>query len=232
VAVHPAQRYNRAVQRRFAVVGLGLAVALTACGPKTGPSRALGSYSEALRGHDYDKAYGLMSSAFRARVSRDEFVRMLRDNPREVADTATRLDGRHEHLEVSAELEYGLGDSMRLVQEGGHWHIASDPLAFYDQSTPHSALRSFLRAYRLERWDVMLRFLPDKYREHMDAPKMKDQFQGEGSREQTEVLMNMLEANVDAPIVEKGNEARMSYGERNEVKFVREDGLWKLKDLD
>jgi hypothetical protein len=47
-----------------------------------------------------------------------------------------------------------------------------------------------------------------------------------------EVLMNMLEANIDEPIEPKGNEARMSYGERYEVKFVKEDGAWKIKDLD
>jgi hypothetical protein len=213
-------------------LGLGLALPLVAaCGARTAPGRALGSYSDALRSQDYGKAYAMMSASFRARVARDEFVQMMRDNPREVADTAARLDGRHDHLEVSAEVEYGLGDHLRLVQEDGAWRIATDPLAFYDQSTPQAALRSFLRAYRLERWDVMLRFLPDKYRAHMDVAKMKDQFEGTG-KDQSAVLMNMLEANVNGTIVEKGNEARMSYGERNEVKFVLEAGAWKLQDLD
>ena len=156
---------------------------------------------------------------------------MMRDNPREVGETAARLDGRKNRLEVSAELEYGFGDTMRLVQEGGQWRIASNPLAFYDQTSPRAALRSFLRGYRLERWDIMLRFVPEKYREKMDVAKMRAQFRGPRS-EQMEVLMNMLEANVDEPIVEKGNEARMAYGERFEVKFVREDGVWKLRDLD
>ena len=55
---------------------------------------------------------------------------------------------------------------------------------------------------------------------------------GAANREQMEVLMNMLEANIDEPIEPKGNEARMSYGERYEVKFVKEDGAWKIKDLD
>ena len=41
-----------------------------------------------------------------------------------------------------------------------------------------------------------------------------------------------FEANVDEPIIERGNDARMSYGDRFEVKFVKEDGVWKLKDLD
>jgi hypothetical protein len=218
------------------VVGLlsALAVALTlgACGGGgAGPSGTLDRYSASLHDQDYSAAYEMMSSSFRAKVSRDEFVRMMKENPKEVQETATRLGGSRRRIEVSADFEYGLGDTMRLVQEDGRWRIASNPLAFYDQTTPRGALRSFLRAYRLERWDVMLRFVPDKYREKMDAGKMREQFLG-ASRQQMEIMMNMLEANVDAPIVEKGNEARMAYGERYEVKFVREDGAWKLRDLD
>lgn len=208
------------------------AVALAACGgSKSGAHSALDRYGAALREQEYEEAYELMSSSFRAKVSRDEFVRMMRDNPSEVRETARRLDKRPSRTEISAEFEYGLGDTMRLVEEGGDWKIASNPLAFYDQSSPKASLRSFLRAYRLERWDMMLRFVPDKYREKMDVKKMRTQFQGP-NREQMEVLMNMLEANLDEPIEVKGNEARMSYGERYEVKFVREDGAWKIKDLD
>lgn len=209
-----------------------MAVGLAACGGSKGAANsALDRYGQALRDQDYEAAYELMSSSFRAKVSREEFVRMMRDNPADVRETSRRLDKKPQRMEISAEFEYGLGDTMRLVQEGGTWKIASNPLAFYDQSSPRDALRSFLRAYRLERWDVMLRFVPEKYREKMDVEKMRTQFQGP-NREQMEVLMNMLEANIDEPIEPKGNEARMSYGERYEVKFVKEDGAWKIKDLD
>jgi hypothetical protein len=155
----------------------------------------------------------------------------MRDNAREVDETADRLRGKHGSLEVSAEFEYGLGDQMRLVQEDGRWKIASNPLSFYDQASPKASLRSFLRAYRLERWDIMLRFVPNQYREKMDVAKMKAQFTG-ASKDKMETLMNTLEANVDEPIVERGNDARMSYGEKYEVKFQKEDGVWKLKDLE
>jgi hypothetical protein len=47
-----------------------------------------------------------------------------------------------------------------------------------------------------------------------------------------ENLINTLEANVDEPIIERGNDARMSYGDRYTVQFLKEDGAWKLKDLD
>ncbi|MDQ3334737.1 MAG: hypothetical protein M4D80_06230 [Myxococcota bacterium] len=208
-----------------------LALVLAACGSGTGPSGTLDSYGKALKNRDYSAAYELMSSSFRGKVSRDDYVRMMRDNPREVDETADRLRGKKGSLEVSAEFEYGLGDRMLLVQEDGNWRIAANPLGFYDQSTPRNALRGFLRAYRLERWDVMLRFVPNTYREKMDPAKMKAQFTGP-SREQMENLINTLEANVDEPIIERGNDARMSYGDRFTVTFVREDGAWKLKDLD
>ena len=48
----------------------------------------------------------------------------------------------------------------------------------------------------------MLRFVPNQYREKMDAAKMKAQFTGP-SKEQMETLMNTLEANVDEPITEQ-----------------------------
>ena len=213
---------------RFVVL---VCIAALGCGRSSGPSSTLDQYGRALKNHDFAQAYDLMSSGFRSKVSREDYVRMMRDNPREVDETADRLRGKHGSLEVSAEFEYGLGDQMRLVQEGGEWRIATNPLGFYDQSSPKSALRSFIRAFRLERFDVMLRFVPNQYREKMDASKMKAQFTGP-SKEQMETLMNTLEANVDEPIIERGNDARMSYGDRFEVKFVKEDGVWKLKDLD
>ncbi|HVV82270.1 MAG TPA: hypothetical protein VHE35_04295 [Kofleriaceae bacterium] len=211
----------------LALVGAGLA----ACAGRSPPGAALDRYASALRAKNYDAAYALMSSEFRATTSRDEFVAMLRDNPREVADTADRLGSRKRRLAVSAELRYGLGDTLSLTEEDGHWRIATNPLAFYDQSTPRAALRSFLRAYRLERWDVMLRFVPRDYAELMNADKVKDQFTGERKDEMAQ-LMNQLEANIDDPIEEQGNEATLRYGSGYEVKFVREDGRWRLRDLD
>lgn len=216
---------------RALAICLILAVGASACSRGKGPSQTLDKYGRSLKNHDFGSAYDLMSSSFRGKVSREDYVRMMRDNPREVDETAERLRGKRGSMEVSAEFEYGLGDSMHLVQEGGRWRVASSPLGFYDQSTPRAALRSFLRAYRLERWDVMLKFVPDSYREKMSVDKVKGQFRGPAQASMDE-MMGKLEANVDEPIVERGPDARMAYGERYEVKFKKEDGVWKLQDLD
>ncbi|HLL21064.1 MAG TPA: hypothetical protein VK427_02985, partial [Kofleriaceae bacterium] len=85
---------------------------LVACGGGKGPSQTLDRYGDALKSRDYGAAYELMSSSFRGKVSRDDYVRMMKDNPREVEETADRLRGKKGSLEVSAEFEYGLGDRM------------------------------------------------------------------------------------------------------------------------
>ncbi len=209
-----------------------IAAALGGCGGKApGPSNVLDQYSAALSRGDYATAYSYMSEQFRARVSKKQYVRLLKDNRRDVSATALRLREHNRRYEVSAEFRYGLGDRMRLRRENGTWSIATNPIRFYSQASPRDALRSFVRAYRLSRWDIILRLAPSNYRDRMTVEKIRKQFDGI-RREEMASMMSMLEANIDEPIKDKGDEARMPYGDRFEVQFVREDGLWKIKDLD
>jgi uncharacterized protein (DUF305 family) len=220
-----------AVRLAMAYSIAALTAGILGCGSsQSGPVSALHSYSAALRAHDYSAAYDMMSESFQAKHSRDDFIRMMKESGQEAAQTAQMLSSQHKSVEVTAEFNFGIGDSMRLVQEDGEWRIASNPMAFYSQATPREALRSFVRAYSLKRWDVMLRFVPTKYRERMTVKEMREQFEG-AQREEIESMMNMLQANLDEPIADKGNEARMPYGDRFEVKFVLEEGRWKLQDL-
>ena len=76
--------------KRLALI---LVLGLAACGSaRGGATSALDKYGQRLGANDYEGAYALMSSSFRAKVSREEFVRMMRENPREVSETAHRLD--------------------------------------------------------------------------------------------------------------------------------------------
>jgi hypothetical protein len=151
----------------------------------------------------------------------------MADSKAEVKETTRRLRG-NTRIEMNAEMHFGLGDTLRLVEEGGRWRIASNPVLFYSHASPRDALRSFVRAYKLERWDVMLTFIPDSYREKMTVDTLRKQF----ADDEVATMMNMLESNIEADIDDKGNQARMPYGDRFEVAFIREDGLWKIEDLD
>jgi hypothetical protein len=186
----------------------------------------------ALRARDYGHAYEYMSASYRRAHGRDDFVRMMKDSPEEVKQTSERLTADGRKVEVSARFVYDdLRDELPLVLENGAWRLASDPLEFYPQDTPAHALRSFLRAVELKRYDVLLRFVPSPWRAEMSAEKLKAELEGE-RKEELSRLVRLLTANLENPIDIEGDRARMPYGDRYEVKFVREDGAWKIKDPD
>jgi hypothetical protein len=76
----------------------------------------------------------------------------------------------------------------------------------------------------------MLKLIPAQYAEKMDLEKVETQFTGP-KRDDIEMMIRRLQEHIDGTITERGTEARMLYGD-DEVKFVREDGLWKIQDPD
>jgi hypothetical protein len=196
------------------------------------PLSAVDNYAAALRAGDYGRAYEYMSAKYRREHSRDDFVRMMKDSPDEVKQTASRLTASGRRVEVNARFVYDdLRDELPLVMESGNWRIASDPLEFYPQDTPAQTVRSFVRAIELKRYDVVLRFVPNKWRQEMTEAKVREQFEGE-KHEEVGQMMRLLAASLDNPIDQEGDKARMPYGDRFEVKLVREDGVWKVEDPD
>jgi hypothetical protein len=213
----------------------GWVVVLSAgCGAGTGsdtPETTVATFAGALREGRYEDAYELMSRSYQRRVTLEEFRRRLTDNPeeaREAAEALARPDGPPEETAV---VTYADGEQVQMVRESGDWRIATNIVDFYDQSTPRATLRSFLRAMERERYDVVMRFVPNADREGMTVERMREAWSGEG-REEIERLLANLRANLDAPIEEVGDRATMPYGERFTAEFVREDGVWKVEDPD
>jgi hypothetical protein len=210
----------------FALAALGCAT-----GSPSGPRDALASYAEAVRAGDYDRAYALMSAEYRRRTSRDDFVRFMKDNSSDVRAAAERLHAGAREVELRAHVDYGAGDRVGLIFEGGSWRLAEDPLDLFGQRTPREALRSFLRALERKRYDVLLRFVPRRWREITTAEKLREAWEGP-EHEEVDKLGRNLRAHLDDPIQEEGDEARMPYGGGHAVKFVREEGLWRIQDPD
>lgn len=218
---------------RTLLAGAFLSAATLACGPAShSPEAALHSYAQAIREGKVDQAYSLMSAEFRARHSREEFAKMLEDNEAEAEQTAQRLSVEEGMVAIRAELKYGFDETVEMRKEDGRWRIATNPLSFYSQATPRDTVRSFVRAYSLGRWDVMLRFVPKAYKERMTVEMVEKQFTGPRKDEMKE-MMDTLRVNLDAPSADSQseNQARLRYGETYEVELVREQGLWKIKRL-
>ncbi len=82
-----------------------------------------------------------------------------------------------------------------------------------------------------QRYDVVMRMVPDADREGMSEEQMREAWTGEGQEEIDRLLEN-LKASLDAPIEQVGDRATMPYGDRFTAQLVREDGIWKIEDPD
>jgi len=214
------------------LVALAL-LASPGCGGARGeaPVATLDSFAHALRDQDYEAAYALLSSAYRADVGYEAFVRVARDNPEEVSDLLARVAQTRDGAEITASVRLDEGEALQLVLEDGHWRLVGNVVEFYDQSTPRAAIRSFVRAMERRRYDVVMRFVPRADLEGMSEERMRTAWEGEG-REEIERLLEGLRASLDNPIEEVGDRATMAYGQRHTVQLVREDGVWKIEDPD
>lgn len=171
-----------------------------------------------------------MSLEYRKQVDQKSFIQTLRENPAEMKFILQQLRARARQVTIVANLDIGSSEQMQLINEAGRWSIASDPMDFYPQRTPAQALRSFVRAIENKRYDVLLRFVPSRRAETLTVVHLKKYFEG-AEQEEAQALVRGLKANLNAPITSSGNSATMPYGEREVVKFLREDGVWKVENL-
>ena len=209
-----------------------LAGAAAACAhPQRGPAEALSDFGAAVDRKDYGGAYALMSADYRKRVALEDFRRDLEGGGAEVQAAAHRLREEAPRTPLQIDVDVDLGQRLTLVLEAGQWRVAAHPFDLYDQATPRAALRSFVRAAETGRYDALLRLTPNRYRVAVTVQKLRDYWEGEHKAENRKRLAE-LRANIGATIVETGDEARMPYGDNSEVRFVREDGLWKVEEAD
>ena len=210
-----------------------VALAGLACAhPQGGPAEALADFGAAVDRQDYTSAYALMTAEYRHRVSLADFRRELEVGGPDVTKVARRLRDDAARTPFQIEIEVDLGQKLTLVLEAGQWRVAAQPFDLSSQETPRAALRSFVRAVELGRYDALMRLIPNRYRVAASVDKLREYWEGGERRADNQKLLKALRAHAGAPIIETGDEARMPYDDTAEVRFLREDGVWKIEDVD
>jgi hypothetical protein len=196
--------------------------------PRT-PEATVIAFARSLSEGNLLAAYGLMSDDYRSRVSFESWKKSLEANSQEVAELSNSLSHVRGPAREQAVFDHEGQSDLVLVRNGEQWQLATDPARFYDQSTPRSALRAFVRALERKRYDVLLRLVPNADKEGMTT-KSLEQTWGGSQRDEIERLLNNLRNQLDQPIEIAGNHATLPYGQRMRVQFLREDGHWKIED--
>jgi hypothetical protein len=210
-------------------VKLLVLVLVAACGQRAAaPAGAIEAYAAAVERKDYNAAYGLMSSAYRQQVSLADFRRTMERDASELTADARSLRESADRWGGRVTVALPGDDRVSLSRESGAWRIDAPPLDPYGQSTPRAALRSFVRAVENRRYDVLVRLAPARFRSTITAEKLKAFWEGaQGAPERA--FLRELRLNLYARIAEEGEEAFMTYGTGRQVRFVREEGLWRIE---
>jgi hypothetical protein len=209
---------------RRARLALIAALAAGACAHRPpGPGEALSAYGAALSAGDLRAAYALTSEGYRRRVSFDEFK--ARMEPEAATGSTLRDQGARwgDRVEVAIEGD----DRVVLVREEGTWRLEEPPAPSWSQRTPRAALRTFVRAAQARRYDVLLRLAPARHRVALTVEKLRAFWEGPEADRLVKLVADLREA-LDARIVEEGDEALLVYGQGRQVRFLREDDLWRL----
>lgn len=218
------------------VVCAGLSVACAGSAGAKAPEAAIQAYADALERRDAERAYALLSVEAQRRVPFVRFEAMMRDNPEQVAALAKALSAGPTRMVVTATFAEPDEQTVEFTLEAGQWKANLSALDLYSQAEPLAALRSFVRAFEAERYDVLLRFVPEAEREGLTEEALKKAWQGR-QRDDMLTLVDALKASLPMAKAEQyGNRATVAYGtgttgaygSGGTVELLEENGLWKI----
>jgi hypothetical protein len=210
---------------------LGALLALSCAQGAASPGGAAAAFGAAIARGDAKGAYALTSEGYRKRMPYEAFAAALAAEPAAAKAFGGRLAAEGAGLSARADLTLSTGEPLALVAEGGGWRVDGPAFEPWGQGTPRAALRTFIRALDERRYDVLLRLAPNRYRGDLSVDKLR-QYWEEQRKDDHPAVLARLRAAAGAPIVEAGDEARLPYGPEQEVRFVREDGRWKIESPD
>lgn len=196
------------------------AVVLAGCAHREPPSPALGlaAWSAALAADDPHAAYALLSSDTRARVSEATFAGAWQALAPERADQAAaiRSAATAHSWKTSAEV-IAAGRSTQLVREPAGWRLSTPKPSTLGAASPEAALRALADALAAHDADAFLKLLADPLRTLIDR--------------EVAARVERLQAAKSESIVIEGDRARIQLDGRYHVDLIRENGQWRIADL-
>jgi hypothetical protein len=201
-----------------------VAVMLLACGHEADVRRDSRSLSKAAAKGAQDLAAHVVPSA-RARVDTRAVAKGGRNGP------WSRALSKPEAVELRAVVMVTPDDPVEARETDHGWAFTSDPTDRYGQGSPRQALSALVRASRAERWDVLVRLAPRRYRIGLSEKDLKAAWtEGEHASSLGEAR-DRVDLHLAGQIVSDAHEATLELGEGHVARLEREDGRWVVVDF-
>jgi len=205
---------------RFILVTLLCSVGCASSPARRGADETLAAYIAAVRADDAHAAYLLLDEATRARTSEEAFARRMRDASGELS---TQVDELEQSLQrrparVDARVDLDDGGRVVMVEESGQLRIAAGVLDAPSLGSPEDAVLALRRALMRRSLAGVLRVLSQDSRAEVEAE-----------------IRDYLDATSDSLDLESeihGDEARVRLTGGRSVTLIREEGEWRVVDVD
>jgi hypothetical protein len=198
------------------LAALGCAHAPPPATRSSDPEPALVAWREAIAKNDPHAAYRLLSSALRARVSEADFALQWKAAQADLSGQQEALHAAHPVRQAAGELSDGR--AWPLVHDPDRWRIAAAHPIEPGGDTPEDALRRLIAAVEARDFDAVVALLAEPLR---------------GTLEQAlaDRLARLKAALRKGAIEASGNTARVRYDPRYHLDLVRENGRWRVADI-
>lgn len=205
---------------RIYSVGLALTLGCATAPAPRGANATLAAYVAAVRADDPHAAYVLLDAATRARTPEDAFARRMRESHAELLLQVEALETSlaRRPAQVDARVDLDNGNRVVLVEEQGELRIASGVLDAPSLMTPEDAVLALRRALMRRSLSSVLRVLSQDARADVEAE-----------------IRDYLAATSDSLDLESdinGDEARVRLTGGRTVTLIREEGEWRVVDVE
>ncbi|MBU1218854.1 hypothetical protein KKF34_14160 [Myxococcota bacterium] len=121
-------------------------------------------------------------------------------------------------------------NTMSMVFRDGKWFFTGLMIPVYSSSTPEETVKSFIKALKFQRIDIISSLLVEDYRLSIKQTELAQIF----SLKNPEIkqLLNDLEKAKDTPIITRENTAVLQYSDSKSFKMKRVGSKWLIVDPD
>ncbi len=120
---------------------------------------------------------------------------------------------------------------VEVVQTAQGWRFAEDPTALYASDTPRHALRALVWASRAQRWDVVLRLAPQRYRMGLSESDLQIAWSEGQYADVLKAARDAVASHLSDAIVADAHEATLTVGPTHVVHLEREGDHWVIVDF-
>ena len=139
--------------------------------------------------------------------------------------------GRVSVVQVTTMMELAPGVALPMVWTADGWKFDADLSELFPDGSPRDALRSFLRALDLERWEIVAGFAPRRFREELTPDAVRRAWTGGPESSELQLARDFLRAGLSGPLFSDAHSATLMLAGDRAAHLEREGAHWVVVDI-